>query len=103
LDEYLELAGFDSELFQLRNDVDIHIEMQETLQRQVVGLTEVNQTLHSNNLILKRRADRLEKKWEECEGDLVSAAGGPMLPYIVGIGGAVLGIVGLTAYLVSRR
>jgi hypothetical protein len=59
--------------------------------------------LQADKKILMDRNVRLEGDWKKCESDLISAESAPIWPYVVGAIGAVVGAVGVGAYLGSRR
>jgi hypothetical protein len=51
-------------------------------------------TLEDDKRVLVQQRDRCTGGLEQCERDLIECAGGPVWPYIVGIAGGVLAVVG---------
>ena len=102
LAEFLELVAADAELKKLRLDVgDLQLVL-EKRELTILHKDHVIKLLEEDKGILRTRGLRLEGKWHKCEEDLVAAVGGPVWPYAVAIAGALVGVVGATAYLVER-
>ena len=56
-------------------------------------------TLEKDRDTYKARSERLQGKWDKCEGDLVDASSGPVWPYILAAVGAGLGILGAGLFI----
>lgn len=95
LNEWLQLAEADAELFKLRTDIQDLGDINNKLKIQMDGLERIIRTLESDKIILRDRGLRLEKNWYRCESDLIKASGGPVWPYFVAIGGVIVGILGV--------
>ena len=102
LQEYLQLAQFDSELWVARSQVETYREIERVLQVKLAAQDGIIRALEADKRILGDRSLRLEESWQRCEKDLVAASSGSIWPYVVAAGGAVLGIVGTTLWLTSR-
>jgi len=92
LNEYLKLAEFDSELFRLRADTKSLIDIETGLKKELEAKDVIIRTLESDKKILEDRSQRLNENWQKCEKAL--AACSPIWPYVVGILGASIGLVG---------
>jgi len=102
LDEYLQLAQFDSELWTALRQVETYQEIERVLQTKLDAQDGIIRTLEDDKRILGDRSLRLEDSWQKCENSLAAASIGTIWPYIVAAGGTVLGIVGTTLWLTSR-
>ena len=103
LDEYLKLAEFDAELVKLRFDVKDLQDIVDKQEKQLEDKDKAIATLESDKEILAKRALRLDGELDQCEKDKIELAGGPIWPYVVAIGGAVLGIVGATMWATAEK
>lgn len=97
-DEWLVLAEFDAELVMLRADVKDHEAIVKKLEKVTAEKDKQIISLEKDKDILSKRSLRLDGDLEECEKKVVDLAGGPIWPYIVGVVGAVVGIVGVTMW-----
>jgi hypothetical protein len=96
LDEYLQLAAFDSELFKLRSDSENYKEIELELKKQLAAKDSVASTLKSDLEVFKARADRVDLNLKKCEVALAKASKPPVWPYALAAGGSLLGVVGAT-------
>lgn len=99
LEEWLELAEFDSELVKLRADIQDHKDIVNRFEKQVVEKNNQIKTLKKDKGILKRRSERLDNDLDQCEKDKLSATKDSILGYVVGAVGAAIGIVGATLWI----
>ena len=95
LNEWLQLAEADAELFKLRADIQDLGDINNSLKIQMNSLERIIRTLESDKEILRERGLRLEKNWMGSEKARVRAEGGPIWPYFVAIGGVVVGVLGV--------
>ena len=103
LEDYLRLAQFDSELFSARNQLELWGRVGAGLKQELEAKDAVIKTLEDDKKILGDRSLRLEDKWKTCEKELQDASSGPIWPYFLAAGGAVLGIVGAVLIGVSQH
>lgn len=102
LDEYLQLAGFDSELVKLRADVQDLDTIAAGLKKALSAKDSIIQSLEADKKILADRSLRLEGNLKTCEDSLVDCSDCSIWPYVVGAVGTVLGAVGAGVYLGTR-
>jgi hypothetical protein len=102
LDEYLMLSKLDAEFVKMQADFQDLTMIVEGLKKALALKDTIIQSLESDKKILADRGIRLEGDWRTCEKALEDCASGPVWPYILAAGGAVLGIVGTTLYLAKR-
>ena len=102
LDEYLQLAKFDSELHMLRKDHDAITKVGEILREGIdARAREAAVCLKELDLMADRSA-RLLNKWHTCEGALQECSSGGVAPYLMGGAvGAVITVVGTILILIS--
>jgi hypothetical protein len=104
LDEYLQLAAFDSELFTLRAEAENGKEIELELKKQLDVKEVIIKSLESDTNTFKERSDRLDLNLKTCEVALGKASSNNTVwPYFVAAGGSILGIVGTTLYMASLR
>ena len=100
LDEYLQLAEFDDELYMLRQDyvaiTKVEKALREGMEAQARGADVCMKELD----IMSSRSGRLLEKWHTCEKALQDCGPG-YFPYIVGAVGTILTIVGTALILVA--
>lgn len=100
LGEYLELAEFDSELYTLRKNYNTALRIMETLRIGLDVRTQENTACLKERDIMSARSGRLMQKWNECEKSL-QKCNSSLWPYVVGIAGSILTVVGTTLIIVS--
>lgn len=100
LDEYLELAKLDDELFMLRKDYDAVLEVGKSLRGVIDASKEESAACQKELDIMSDRSGRLLHKWSTCEARVQNCGGG-YLPYAAGVIGGLLAIVGTTMILLS--
>jgi len=100
LDEYLQLAEFDSELYMLRQDYEATVKVEKALQEGMAAQARGAEVCMKELDIMSSRSGRLLEKWHTCEKALQECGGG-YLPYIIGAVGTVLTIVGTALILVA--
>jgi hypothetical protein len=96
--EYKLLLKLDGDLWsaseRLRIFQDIDLKYTGILRQKDV----VIQALLDDKKIREDQLKRAEENWHAAERRWVEASGGPIWPYVVAAGGAVVGIVGVTLY-----
>ncbi len=102
LDEYLQLAEFDSELYVLRKDYEAVTKIGEILHEEIDARgREASVCLKELDLMADRSA-RLLNKWHTCESALQDCSSGGVAPYLMGGAvGAVITVVGTLLILIS--
>jgi hypothetical protein len=100
LDEYLQLAEFDSELYMLRKDYEAITTVEEALREGMAAQAHGADVCLKELDIMSSRSGRLLEKWHTCEKALRDCGGG-YLPYVIGAVGTVLTIVGTALILVA--
>jgi hypothetical protein len=101
LDEYLKLAEFDSELYTLRKNYDMALQVGKTMRSGLDAGVRESAACMKELDILSRRSGRLMQKWDECEKSL-QECNGSAWPYIVAAVGSILTVVGATLIVVSN-
>jgi len=102
LEEYLQLAQFDSELVKLRMDVETLRGVNKALTDQLVAQGAVIKSLLGDVELWRGKSNRIEDRWKQCEADLVSTSSPPLWSYIVAIIGGVVGLGGV-AYAIGTK
>lgn len=100
-EEYKLLLKLDMDHWELQKQFGLY----KDLDLKYTGVLEqkdvVIKTLLDDKKILGDRLQRAEENWHAAEKRYVEASGGPVWPYFLAAGGAVLGIVGLSLYLAT--
>jgi hypothetical protein len=98
-EEYKLLLGLDNDLWAANQSLGVCRDMDLNYQAVVRQKDVIIKTLQDDNQVLNERLKRSDANWHAAEEKLVEASGGPVWPYILAAGGAVVGIVGATLYL----
>jgi hypothetical protein len=95
LNEFLQLATFDSELVSDRAQLVALGNIQTELKKQLGDKDTQIQALTAEKQIFSDRSARLDTDLTKCQHDLVNASKAPIWPYVVAIVGGVVGIFGV--------
>jgi hypothetical protein len=98
-EEYKLLLKLDGDLWDANRTIEIYKDLDLKYQAVVGQKDVIVQTLQGDIRILDERLKRSDENWHAAEKKLVEASGGPIWPYVLAAGGAVVGIVGATLYL----
>lgn len=95
LEEYLELAAFDSELVAARSQLKAYDGLEKSYVAQLDAQAAIIATLEDDKKVLANDKTRIEAQWHRCEEDLLVQAT-PIWPYIFAAVGVGFGLVGLS-------
>lgn len=98
LEEYVQLADFDYELYLLRRNNEDLAAAYDTEKIRSLILHDEIATLEKDKEILAKRCMRLSERWNKCEEDLVTC-NSVWWPWAVAAGGVAVGIVGMVIAL----
>lgn len=100
-EEYKLLLKLDMDHWELHRQLGVYRDLDLKYNSVVLQKDLVIKSLLDDKKILGDQLLRAEQNWHAAEKRYVEASGGPIWPYFLAAGGAVLGIVGLSLYLAS--
>lgn len=99
--EYKNLLQMDTNLWQAVKDVTDLKAAVDKQDKIIVAKDVIISTLKKDKDVLQGDLDRTTVLWKDAEKKVIANAGGPIWPYFVAAGGAILGIVGATLAITS--
>jgi hypothetical protein len=100
-EEYKLLLKLDGDLWELNQRLELYKDIDLKYTGILKAKDTVIQSLLDDKKIREDRLMRVEENWHAAEKRAIDNAGGPVWPYILAAGGAVVGIVGATLFAVS--
>lgn len=100
--EYTRLLMLDGELWSLTGELETYRDMDSRYVDLLNQKDVIIKTLQDDKTVLSAQLKRAEENWHAAEARTIAASGSTW-PYIVAAGGAVVGIVGATLFLVSAH
>lgn len=94
LEEYLQLADYDYELYLLRQNAQDAKDHRDALRLRGVLLEDQIKTLSSDVKILTNRCERLQTSWDECESSL-GGCETSWWPWLIAAAGVGVGLTGV--------
>jgi hypothetical protein len=97
-DEYKLLLQLDGDLWSINRSLVLYKDIDSKYQGILAQKDSIIEAYGNDRRVLDERLKRSDENWRNAEKKLVAASGGPVWPYIVAAGGAVVGIVGATLW-----
>lgn len=97
-DEYKLLLQLDGALWSANKSLAIYKDIDTKYQGVLAQKDAIIETYRKDRTVLDEQLKRSDESWHSAEKKLVAASSGPIWPYIVAAGGAVVGIVGATLW-----